>query len=196
MAIKQKDIRAILENEEKDIDSKIRDILNLVHSETDALRDEKDVIQQELDKTKTDLTAAQSGKEKAEQDLTDYKNAQAAKDTLASKESAYRAAALAAGVSEKRIETVLRAAKAEGKLDALELENGKAKDETALADSIKTDWADFIVSTKASGADTPKPPKSIGGATITKEQIMAIKDGAERRKAIAENPELFGLEFN
>ena len=29
----------------------------------------------------------------------------------------------------------------------------------------------------------------------TKEEIMAIKDGAERRKAIAENPELFGLKF-
>ena len=32
--------------------------------------------------------------------------------------------------------------------------------------------------------------------TKTKEEIMAIKDGVERRKAIAENPGLFGLSSN
>ena len=40
---------------------------------------------------------------------------------------------------------------------------------------------------------TDKLSNNPGGAGTTKEEIMAIKDRAERRKAIAEHPALFGL---
>ena len=37
-------------------------------------------------------------------------------------------------------------------------ENGKIKDESKYVDSVKTEWADFIVSTNTKGADTATPP--------------------------------------
>lgn len=43
---------------------------------------------------------------------------------------------------------------------------------------------------------TPKPDNkggSSGGNALTKADIMKIKDASERRKAIAEHPELFGI---
>ena len=42
------------------------------------------------------------------------------------------------------------------------------------------------------GAKVDNPPKT-GKATKTKEEIMAIKDTAERQAAIAENHEAFGF---
>jgi hypothetical protein len=60
---------------------------------------------------------------------------------------------------------------------------------------VKTEWADFIETTSTQGANTANPPANTGkGTTKTKEEIMAIKDGAVRRAEMAKNPELFGLE--
>lgn len=39
---------------------------------------------------------------------------------------------------------------------------------------------------------SPVPPSGAGKHTYTKAEIMAIKDRAERRRLIAENPQLFG----
>lgn len=39
--------------------------------------------------------------------------------------------------------------------------------------------------------DTPRPDSAGGTVTRTKDEIMSIKDPAERQQAIAENPELF-----
>ena len=50
----------------------------------------------------------------------------------------------------------------------------------------------FFEYAKETGAKVEKPPPT-GKATMTKEQIDALKDTAERQKAIAENHELFGF---
>jgi hypothetical protein len=99
-------------------------------------------------------------------------------------------------VSEKRIDTILKVSN----LDELELDkDGKFKESDKLTESIKEEWADFIVQEQTQGANTPTPPNNANShstsAYKSKSEIMAIKDGAERRKAIAENPELFGLKF-
>lgn len=89
----------------------------------------------------------------------DYKEAQTAKETRAAKETAYRDLLKASGVSEKRIDTVMRAS---GPIiDGLELaEDGKAKDADKLTEGIKSEWADFIPTTTTQGAPTATPPES------------------------------------
>ena len=127
----------------------------------------------------------------------DYKADQTAKETRAAKESAYRDLLKASGVSEKRIDTVMRAS---GPIiDGLELaEDGKAKDADKLTEGIKTEWADFIPTTTTQGAPTANPPAVSGGKKLSKDDIFRKDDRgryvmgtAERQRAIAENLDAF-----
>lgn len=127
--------------------------------------------------------------DKLKQEYTDYKAQQVKEKTTAQKRDAYRALLEQAGVSEKRIAAVLKVSDIEGvELDA----DGKVKDAKAVMESIKTEWADFIQSDGKAGARTATPPQG-SGKTMTKEDIMAIKNSSERQRAIAENHEMFGF---
>ena len=185
-------------------DEKIDQIIE-AHTETvDGLKEEltaaKDsgkalpALQKKLEDLETELEAAKKDgwKDKhdsVKRDFDAYKRAQEAKETQTAKGNAYRALLKAAGVSEKRLETILKVTD----LDKVELEDGKIKDADKLTAAIKEEWGDFIVKTEASGASTATPPANGGGGTMTKEQILSIRDGAARRKAMAEHPQLFGL---
>lgn len=169
------------------------------HSETvNALKEEVAKYKEEaekvpgLQKQVEDSKKVDSYKEKydkLQKEYTDYKAEQAKAKTAAQKRDAYRALLEEAGVSEKRIAAVLKVSD----IDALELDaDGKVKDSKAVVNSIKTEWADFIQSGGKEGAKTPTPPQG-SGKTMTKEDIMAIKNSAERQRAIAENHELFGF---
>ena len=84
-----------------------------------------------------------------------FKGEQAKKESHAAKEKAYRALLKEAGVSEKRIETVLKVSD----IDSVELdEKGAIKDAAKLTESVKTEWADFITTQKTKGADVSNPP--------------------------------------
>lgn len=123
-------------------------------------------------------------------EFDDYKAAQTAKETKAAKETAYRALLKEAGVNEKRIDAVLRVTD----LDKIELENGAVKGAEEVKNAIKTEWAEFITTAGQSGAGMTNPPANTGSTTtMTKDQIMAIKNPAERQAAIAENHQLFGI---
>lgn len=116
-----------------------------------------------------------------------FKNEQTAKETRGIKERAYRALLTEAGVDERRMDAILKVTS----LDDLEIgTDGKIKDADKISETVKTEWADFIVTTSEKGAPIVKPPKNSGGS-MTKEQIMAIKDRNERREAIARNQDLF-----
>ena len=65
-----------------------------------------------------------------------------------------------------------------------------------LTKKIKDEWSGFIVERREDGADVKNPPNKTGAKKMTKDEIMAIKDGKERRAAIAANPELFGLKLS
>jgi len=177
------------------------------HTETvDALKEQRDsykadaekltAVQKELDDLKAATPDNGSWEEKYNQLKTEYDNykqEQATKETAAQKREAYKSLLKEAGISEKRIDTVLKVTD----LNSVELDkDGKIKGAKDYSDKIKAEWADFITTEQEQGANTATPPTSTGGKTITKAQIMAIKDGTERRKAIAENPELFGLKFD
>lgn len=123
------------------------------------------------------------------EEFTSYKNDVSAKETKATRSNAYKELLKQAGVSEKRLDSVLKVSD----IDSLEMgEDGKFKDADKLIESIKTEWADFITTTETRGAKTATPPKTTS-VKMTKEEIMKIEDDGERQKAIAENHELFGF---
>ena len=129
-----------------------------------------------------------------EKQFNDYKTAQTAKETRAAKDKAYRALLTAAGVHEKRIDVIMKVTN----LDEIELDkDGKIKDADKHTETVKSEYADFIVTKTERGADVATPPANNGGHTgKTKEEIMAIRDPAVRQAEIAKNPEAFGLKFD
>ena len=60
-----------------------------------------------------------------------------------------------------------------------------------LRKAAKEDWAEYITETKEEGTPVPTPPAG-GKPTMTREEIMKIKDKNERQKVISENLEVFG----
>lgn len=89
-----------------------------------------------------------------------YKAEQAAAEAKANKQAAYRKLLHDAGVSEKRIDLVMRVSD----FDSIELdENNNAKDAEKLIESIKNEWAEFISTDSTVGAKVPKPPANNQG---------------------------------
>lgn len=97
--------------------------------------------------------------DKVKKEFDDYKREQMQKETKSAKESAYRELLKSAGISEKRIDSVLKITD----LSSVELEDGKIKNADDLKKSIKEEWADFVVTTKQKGAISTHAPA--GGAT-------------------------------
>lgn len=147
--------------------------------------------QKEIDDMKKMVANGDTYKVKYEalkNEFDDFKKDLSAKETKAKKSDLYRKMLAEVGVNGKLLDKVL----AVTKLDDIELEGDNIKDADKVKDSIKEEWADFIVKTKTEGEPTKTPPKG-SGSKMTKEQVMAIKDTAERQKAILENHEEFGF---
>lgn len=104
------------------------------------------------------------------QEFADYKKQVADKELVETKKAAYRQLLVDAGISEKRIDSVLKVSD----FSSVELEkDGKIKQADELVKNIKSEWADFIVTQHAQGAKTPNPPANNGGATFEK---MSLRD--------------------
>ena len=127
-------------------------------------------------------------------DFDKYKAEVAEKETKAAKEAAYRAILKDANLSEKGIEKAIKYAE----WDKIELgEDGKLKGANDHIKAVRDEWAEYVTTTTTTGAKTYTPPANNGtGTGKTKEEIMAIKDGAVRRAEMAKNPHLFGLDQN
>ncbi len=170
------------------------------HSETvDALKDERDKfkadaeklasVQKELDALKATGGDYEKKYTELKKEYDEYKAGQDAIAEKTAKETAYKEMLKSAGVSEKRIASIMRVTNlADIKLD----KDGKLKDHDKLVEAVKSEWSDFIDTKVEKGADTKNPPDNSGGK-MTKDQILQIKDTAERQRAIAENHELFGF---
>lgn len=151
-------------------------------------------VQRELD----DLKAAGDGgyKEKYEKEhkaFEDFKTEQTAKDTRNTKEKAYRELLKSLNVSDKRIDSIIKVTD----FDKIELDGDKLKDAETHSNNIKTEWADFIVTTQTGGANTHNPPANNDGKTLTKADLYKkdehgryVMSTAERQKALAENPNI------
>lgn len=163
-------------------------------NKTDAAELEK--LREQVKSLKADLAEAdKSDWEKKYNDLKSeydtYKTDVENKATHSAKEAAYKQLLIDAGVSEKRIATILKVSD----IDGVELDKeGKIKTADKLTENIKEEWADFITTQQEKGAETPKPPANDGkGSTMTKDDILKIRDTADRQAAMREHPELFGI---
>lgn len=194
MALTRKSLKAMGLTEEQ-VDSVIEMHLETVEP-LKAYKDDADKlagVQAELDKAKADLEAKDKDSWKVKYDALKeeydgYKADVTNKESKAAKEAAYRKLLKETGVSEKRIDAVMKVTD----LSAVELaEDGAVKDAEKHGETIKQEWAEFIGTDTVIGAKVDTPPAGSGGTGMTKESIMAIKDRGERRAAIAANMNLF-----
>lgn len=194
-------------------DEKIDEIIT-AHSETvDALKEQRDQykadaeklpsVQKELQSLKdaesqnggsaweVKYNAIKEEKEKVEKDFKAFKSATEAAQTKAAKDKAYRAMLKEIGVSEKRIDAVMKVTN----LDSIELdEQGAIKDLDKAKENAQTEWSDFIQTTTARGAAVTTPPTNTGTGKMSMQDIYKKDDhgryvltAEERQRAIAAN---------
>lgn len=177
------------------------------HTEvTSALKDERDAlkadaeklteVQKELESAKK-LIPPEDGKnpwkvkyEAIKEEFDSFKTEIEVKKTAEAKTKAIKAMLKEIGISDKRIDAVAKVTD----IDSIEIDSeGHIKDSDTLKESLKTEWSDFIPSESVKGADTPNPPTNTPTPTMTRKEIMSIKDTTERQKAIQDNHQLFGF---
>lgn len=191
-------LEGILENEDLTAKEKAQQIMDGHITVTDGLKEERDRYKADAEKA-ADLQKQlddQANGEDWEKKYTDEHKAfedfkkQTASDAEAARiRLAYRKLLAGEGISEKRLDSILKVTD----LTKLKLDkDGNFEDEEGLKKAINDEWGDFKTTVTQRGADVEKPIQT-GKATKTKEEIMAIKDTAERQKAIAENHEVFGF---
>lgn len=167
---------------------KIDEIIDAHTETTDALKKERDGykadaeklpdVQKQLDELQKSKGADDSYKEKYEKehkDFEEYKKGVQAEKTKANKTAAYKALLKKAGVSDKRIDAVLKVTE----IDSIELDDkGEVKDADKAVDKIKEEWSDFIVKTEEQGAGTENPPSGAGaggGKTLSRAAQVVAK---------------------
>ena len=178
MALTRKMLAAMDITEEK-----ISEIMSAHLATVDEIKEERDAlkseaanlksIQKELDKANAELEELRSGDwqakyeklkgdhDKLKGEYDTFKSDTEAKAVKAAKESAYKQLLQEAGLSDKRIPTVMKVSG--GTVDGITLDDdGKIKDADKLIESVKTEWADFIPTTHEQGADVSKPPANDG----------------------------------
>lgn len=171
-------------------DEKIDQIIE-AHGETvDALKEDRDKykataeklpgVQEELDALKAKGDDGYKEKfESVTKELEELKANAEKEKTHAAKVAAYRNVLKAAGISEKRIDTILKVSD----VDALELdESGAVADAEERTKAAQTEWADFVEHTETKGTETANPPANNPanvdlGSLSMEEYIAARKKG-------------------
>jgi len=182
MQLTDEQVSAIIEEHVSTVDGLKKD-----RDKYKADADQLSKVQKELDELKAGGDDWKAKYEKEHNDFEEYKKDVAAKEATAKVRSAYRKLLVENGVGEKHIDAVLRVTD----FSAIKLDKeGKLENTDKLTEGIKSEWAGFITTNGTKGAAVDNPPTN-GKATMTKSDIMKIKDTTERQKAIAENIDLF-----
>lgn len=191
MGLTEEQVNAIIEANEETITG-LKNEIETAQADAETNKKKLDKVQKELDGIKEETEGKNPYKVKYEaikEEFESYKSDLAAKEAKEKKAEAFKGLLKESGVTEKRIASILKVSD----VDSIEFdEDGKVKDASDRIKAIKEEWADFIPVDSAQGAKTVTPPASTGKA-ITKEEIRNIKDATQRQKAMAENPDLFGL---
>jgi uncharacterized protein YukE len=187
-----KTVDKIMEGHNATVDA-LREEINTYKEKAEKAED----LQKQLEKAQKDLKEATSDEaeekyktkyEMLKDEFKEYKKGIEEKATKESKAKAYKEILKEAGISEKRIESVLKVSD----VDSIEFDDdGNVKDKDELLKGIKEEWSDFIQTADVQGAQTENPPQNTGGKTMTKDDIMKVKDTTERQKLIKENIDLF-----
>ena len=176
-------------------DEKIEQIID-AHTETvTALKEERDALKADaeaLPGVKKELDAAKKAAEASKGDAykeqyetlkaeyEKYKADVLAKAETDTKRRLYRELAKKAGISEKRIDAILKVTNlTDLKLDK---EGAALVDADKLEEAIKTEWPEFITTEAAKGASTPTPPANSGGKVDLGSLSMADYIAARTKK--------------
>lgn len=167
-----------------------------------ALKDERDAYKEDAEKLKETEKALEEATKKLESDTSkadleklkkeydDFKSSVNEKETKQKKTELRKKILKDAGIPDNWID---RASKSIS-LEELKLDKeGNVEGSDEIIKKIKEEWSDVIGKTSTQGAQTANPPSNNGKGTMTKEDIMKIKDTNERQKAMLENRELFGI---
>ena len=162
-------------------DEKIDQIIDAHTDVTDALKADRDKykadaeksysLERELEEAQEDLAKAKRDAEDAKTDeykdkyesekqaFADYKKSVESEKEKANKVTAYKELLKKAGVSEKRIDAIIKVTA----IDDIELDaEGNIKDADDREKSIQEEWSDFIVTKSEEGAGTETPPSEVG----------------------------------
>lgn len=153
---------------------KIDEIISMHTETTDALKHERDgykadseraaELEKKLEEAtrKLEAVGTDSYREKYEaklRELEDYRAEVSAREEHSRKLEAYRGVLREAGVSAKRIDSVLRVSD----VDSIELdEDGRVKGSDDLVKGIRDEWSDFVEVSSSKGADVEEPPSGGG----------------------------------
>ena len=202
MGFQRKWLDGILTNEDMSAKEKANAIMDEHLSQMGEVKDERDNLKKQVTEAETkaaDLQKQLDGvnggedyKKKYEDEhkaFEDFKKQTASEAELSKIKAAHRKLLVEEGISEKRIDAIQKVTDfSKMKLD----KDGNLDGAADIRKSIAAEWGDFKVTVTEKGASVENPPKT-GKPTKTKEEIMAIKDTAERQAAIAENHEVFGF---
>ena len=200
-----KQIKALLSEmgmPSENLDRAAEEICSRHNTALDSIKEERDTfkkdaetlasVQKELDELKGKQTddGYKDKYDALQKEFEDFKTATAAEKVLAAKKAAYEEVCKDAGLNEKGVAKALKYAD----WNTVELDDaGKVKDAKNHIKALKEEWAEHVNKTSTEGVQTPNPPSGSGKAYKSIDEIMAIKDDAERQKAIADNHEMFGF---
>lgn len=197
MGIEEEKIDQIIEAHSETVDAikTERDSYKEKADEADSLRTELDKAKKLAEKSGADNDSYKVKYEAIKEELDTLKSNIEAEKTSSAKKSAYEKLLKDAGVSEKRIDAIMRVSS----VDEIELDDdGKVKDADIISAKIKEEWADFITTAHNVGSKTATPPTNSNGSTMSKAEIFAKDDAgryklsaSERQKAITENADAF-----
>ena len=177
MGVEKEKINAIIEAHAETVDA-----LKAQRDDYKAKAEEGKTTAAELEALKAEAEKNAAYKEKYEKisaEYDAYKADQDAKTTKEAKANAYKALLTAAGISEKRLDAVMKVTD----LSTIELDkDGKLKNADKLTEGIKTEWADFIVTTNTQGAQTQTPPGGSTGAPNYENMSMEDYIAARSKK--------------
>lgn len=176
---------------------KIDEIINAHAESVDGLKGEKDSykakaeayesehkkvadLQKEIDGLKESTKESYKVKYEAlKEEFGEYKKGIEVEKARGDKVNALKGLLKEIGVSEKRIDAVVKVSD----VDAINLKDGVIDGADELKKSLADEWADFIVKTEKQGANTATPPANLGGKSLSREEIIKIKDTTERQNA-------------
>lgn len=161
--------------------------LKAYRGEAERLTGELSTAQEQLKEANRKLESAGKDDYKEKYEALVKENQQ--KEVRTAKEAALKGLLGELGISEKGQSLALKYTN----LDTVELDSaGKLANVAAVKEAVLADWGDYKETRNQTGADVKNPPNGSGGKpTLTRDQIMDIKDPVERQTAIAENITLF-----
>lgn len=168
--------------------------LDAIKEERDALKTSAETlatVQKELDALKAQPDDGYKEKyQKVKAEYDKFKADTEAAAALEAKKAAYTEVCKDAGLNEKGVAKALKYAD----WGAVELDDaGKVKDAKNHIKALKEEWAEHVVTTTTTGANTPNPPANTGATIKSRDELYKTDDrgrfilsASERQAALSQ----------